>query len=69
MVRFSYVGSFSSYFWGWLSDKIGRRQVLLWCTFFLGFTTLAFGFVKSFEVALVVRFITGLIAGEVREIH
>jgi MFS family permease len=53
----------SSYFWGWLSDKVGRRQVLLWCTFLLCITTLTFGFAKSFEVALVIRFITGLIAG------
>jgi MFS family permease len=53
----------SSYFWGWLSDKVGRRQVLLWCTSLMGIATLAFGFSKSFEVALVIRFITGLIAG------
>jgi MFS family permease len=57
------VGESCSYFWGWLSDKIGRRQVLLWCTLMLSVTTVAFGFAQSFTVALVIRFTTGLIAG------
>jgi MFS family permease len=53
----------SSYFWGWLADKVGRRQVLLWTTSMLGVVSIAFGFAKSFEVALVIRFITGMVAG------
>ena len=52
-----------SYLWGWVSDKVGRRPVLLWCNFFLGITAVAFGFAKSLEAALVIRFITGLVAG------
>ncbi|XP_028400589.1 probable peptide/nitrate transporter At3g43790 [Dendronephthya gigantea] len=59
-----FLGRFiSSYFWGWLADKVGRRTVLLWCNGLLAVTTLAFGFSKSFEVALVIRFTTGVIAG------
>ena len=62
----NYSLSFVSYPWGWVSDKVGRRPVLLWCNFLLALTTLAFGFAKSFEAALVIRFITGVIAGTLK---
>jgi predicted MFS family arabinose efflux permease len=34
------------------------------CTGLLAFSSVAFGFAKSFEVALIIRLITGLLGGE-----
>ena len=64
LLTFTVLLFYFSYFWGWLSDKIGRRPVLLICTGLLALATVAFGFSKSFEVALVIRLITGLLGGE-----
>lgn len=54
-----------SYFWGWLSDKFGRRPILLITLFFNGFFSLAFGFTYNFPMALITRFLTGLANGTV----
>ncbi|XP_046839921.1 protein ZINC INDUCED FACILITATOR 1-like [Xenia sp. Carnegie-2017] len=55
----------TSYLWGWLSDKIGRRKVLLMCTIIIGVFMIAFGFSNSFEMAFVIRFVIGLFGGVV----
>ena len=53
-----------SYFWGWLSDKFGRRPILLITIFFNGFFSLAFGFTYNFPMAMITRFLTGLANGK-----
>ena len=48
-----------SFFWGWLSDKFGRRPIILITVFLNGFFSLAFGF----PMAVITRFLTGLANG------
>jgi AAHS family 4-hydroxybenzoate transporter-like MFS transporter len=45
---------------GPIADKVGRRKVLLACTFMFGALTLATGFANSVTELLVLRFLTGL---------
>ena len=52
-----------SYIWGYLSDKFGRRPVMLFGLFFTGIFFLSFGFVTSYEAALIIRFATGSFNG------
>lgn len=54
-----------SYVWGWLSDKFGRRPIMLITLFFNGLFSLAFGFTINFPMALITRFLTGLANGTV----
>ncbi|VDI82976.1 Hypothetical predicted protein [Mytilus galloprovincialis] len=54
-----------SYFWGWLSDKFGRRPIILITVFLNGFFSLAFGFTFNFPMAMITRFLTGLANGTV----
>ncbi|XP_062610268.1 uncharacterized protein LOC134272049 [Saccostrea cucullata] len=54
------VGSF---FWGWLSDKMGRRPVMLMTIFGNGFFCLLFGFTSNLHMALIIRFLAGLANG------
>ena len=50
-------------FWGRLSDKIGRKRVILICLAGCILPTLLFGFSKSITEAVVWRTLTGLING------
>ena len=52
------------YFWGWLTDKIGRRPVLLISASLTYCATLAFGFSTNFYFAVVTRFLQGLFNGK-----
>jgi MFS family permease len=52
-----------SYFWGSLSDIIGRRPVLLIGLALTGISFLSFGFSTSYEMALFTRFLTGSFNG------
>lgn len=51
--------------WNWLSDRIGRRPVLLVGLFGSAMTCLLFGFVNSFGAAVFVRFLNGIMNGQV----
>lgn len=53
----------SSGFWGGVSDRIGRKPVLLFSTLTSGITSLIFGFSPSLSVAMVARFCNGLFSG------
>ena len=59
-----YVGSFiGSLIWGWMSDKIGRRPVLLMGMPGTLGTELLFGFSQNFAWAIAARFLWGLLNG------
>lgn len=55
----------SVYFWGTLSDRIGRKPVLLICLACGITSTAAFGVSATFVQALVFRMITGASYGDV----
>ncbi|KAK6190747.1 hypothetical protein SNE40_002543 [Patella caerulea] len=52
-----------SYIWGYLSDVKGRRLILLVCIFCNGSCCLAFGFSTNLALAIVFRFLAGLLNG------
>ncbi|XP_061196699.1 uncharacterized protein LOC133204975 [Saccostrea echinata] len=52
-----------SFFWGWLSDRIGRKPVILMTIFGNGFFCLLFGFTTNLPMALIIRFFAGLANG------
>ena len=68
-----YVGSIASsfalaqfatnFFWGWLSDHIGRKPVVLTGTFLTAMSFVAFGFVRTFPQAIAVQAMMGLVNG------
>ncbi|WAR01875.1 PTR36-like protein [Mya arenaria] len=58
-----YAGIVASafYFWGWLSDKKGRKPIILITVILNGVSSLAFGFTTTLWFAFVTRFISGLV--------
>lgn len=53
----------TNFFWGWLSDHIGRKPVILMGTFFTAACFMAFGFVRTLPQALAVQALMGLLNG------
>ena len=53
----------TNFFWGWLSDHIGRKPVILMGTFFTAACFVAFGFVQNLHQAIVVQALMGLLNG------
>ena len=62
---FSICQFFSSFVFGWLSDKIGRRPILLIGVFGNFVTVVAFGFAPSIFWAMFLRSFNGLLNGNV----
>jgi MFS family permease len=60
---FAFAEFFASIFWGWLSDKVGRKPVLLTGLAGTGISMLMFGFAETFPMALFARALGGLLNG------
>ncbi len=60
---FAFMECISGIFWGRLSDRIGRKKVLLGGLFGTGLSMLLFGFAKSLPMALIARALGGLLNG------
>lgn len=53
----------TNFFWGWLSDRIGRKPVILTGTVLTSACFLAFGFCKTLGQAVAVQLVMGLVNG------
>ena len=53
----------TNFFWGWLSDRIGRKPVVLIGTLLTAACFVAFGFVRTLGQAIVVQVAMGLVNG------
>ncbi|OAP61205.1 hypothetical protein AYL99_03406 [Fonsecaea erecta] len=53
----------TNFFWGWLSDHIGRKPVILMGTIFTAACFVAFGFVRTLPQAIAVQALMGLLNG------
>ncbi|KAF2130627.1 MFS general substrate transporter [Dothidotthia symphoricarpi CBS 119687] len=62
---FAFMECISGIFWGRLSDRIGRKKVLLGGLFGTGLSMLLFGFARSLPMALVARALGGLLNGNI----
>jgi MFS family permease len=61
-----YLGQFfSSFFWGYASDKYGKRPVLLLGSLGTLISVLCFGFAPNYVLGLVARFLGGLLNGNI----
>jgi MFS family permease len=63
---FTFAEFSTGYLWGRLSDRIGRKPVLLTGLMGTGISVLIFGFAPNLYVALAARVIGGLLNGFVR---
>ncbi|KAF1949214.1 MFS general substrate transporter [Byssothecium circinans] len=53
----------TNFFWGWASDSIGRKPVILMGTFLTMLCFVAFGFCKTLWQAILVQVLMGLVNG------
>jgi MFS family permease len=61
-----FIGNFfGSPVWGWTSDKIGRRPVLLSGVASTVICELLFGFSQNFAWAIISRFVWGMLNGNI----
>ena len=60
---FAFAECATGVLWGRLSDRIGRKKVLLGGMFGTGLSMLLFGFAKNLPMALIARALGGLLNG------
>lgn len=60
---FAFMECISGIFWGRLSDRVGRKKILLGGLFGTGLSMVLFGFAQSLPMALVARALGGLLNG------
>lgn len=65
MGSFAFVQFFASPFWGSLSDRIGRRPVILISTLISTVAYLVFGFANTFAIILISRILSGFGSGNI----
>jgi MFS family permease len=53
----------TNFFWGWLSDRVGRKPVILMGTIFTAAAFVAFGFCRTLWQAILVQVCMGLVNG------
>ncbi|KAL8719147.1 MAG: hypothetical protein Q9225_003809 [Loekoesia sp. 1 TL-2023] len=53
----------TNFLWGWISDRIGRKPVVLMGTIFTAACFLAFGFCRTLWQAIIVQVMMGLVNG------
>ena len=53
----------TNFFWGWLSDRIGRKPVILTGTLLTAASLLAFGFCRTLWQAIITQVLMGLVNG------
>ncbi|XP_065902795.1 uncharacterized protein [Dysidea avara] len=59
-----YFGRFcGSYFWGWLADVQNKKTILMYSGICMAFSSFFFGFSVNFYMAVIFRFLTGLMNG------
>ncbi|KAJ3429009.1 protein zinc induced facilitator-like [Anaeramoeba flamelloides] len=56
---------FSSYLYGDLADKVGRKPIIIFGNFFRALTTLFFGFALNFPWLIIWRSLMGLLSGSI----
>lgn len=62
---FALAESMSSSIWGRLSDKYGRKPILLCGLIGTGISMMIFGFAKDLQTALIARALGGLLNGNI----
>lgn len=60
---FAFAEFLASVFWGRLSDRVGRKPVLLTGLAGTGISMLMFGFAPNLWIALLARFLGGILNG------
>ena len=60
---FAFAQFTTNFFWGWLSDRIGRKPVILIGTLLTAACFVAFGFCRTLWQAIVVQVLMGLVNG------
>jgi DHA1 family tetracycline resistance protein-like MFS transporter len=65
MGSFAFVQFFATSFWGALSDKIGRRPVILISTLISFVAYFVFGFANTFTIILISRILSGFGSGNI----